>query len=97
MVFLAIVNGGLRERWYKWHMTELGAHQLSTLMAGVLFFGYTGLLGLLWPIATAGQAFVIGGIWLVLTIAFEFCFGRLVMKETWSRLLMDYNLPKGRV
>ena len=97
MAFLAIVNGGLRERWYGRHMTELGAHRLSTLIAGVLFFGYTGFLGLLWPIASAGQAFAIGGIWLVLTVVFEFCLGRLVLKETWSRLLMDYNLPKGRV
>jgi len=97
MVVLAIANGALRERGYGRHMPELRAHQLSTLTAGVLFFGYTGFLGLAWPLASTGQAFVIGGIWLVLTVVFEFSFGRWVMKHTWSRLLMDYNLLKGRV
>jgi hypothetical protein len=97
MVFLAIANGAVRECWYGRRMPELRAHQISTLAAGVLFFASTWLLGLAWPLASAGQAFAIGAIWLVLTIAFEFCFGRLVMKAAWRRLFQDYNLLKGRV
>ncbi|MEW6447103.1 MAG: hypothetical protein AB1426_03305, partial [Bacillota bacterium] len=39
----------------------------------------------------------IGLIWLVLTVAFEFGFGHFVMGHSWSRLLHDYNLLKGRL
>jgi hypothetical protein len=34
--------------------------------------------------------------WLALTVAFEFVFGRLVAKQSWSDLVADYNLARGR-
>jgi|GEM_PF-5379161 len=43
------------------------------------------------------QALLIGIIWLALTVAFEFVFGRLVMRRPWSQLLSDYNVFKGRM
>ena len=38
MVFIAIANGVVREAWYGRHLSELRAHQLSTL-TGVVLFG----------------------------------------------------------
>jgi ABC-type glycerol-3-phosphate transport system permease component len=43
------------------------------------------------------QAIAIGTIWLILTVAFEFFFGRYVGNHPWSRLLADYNLLAGRL
>ena len=40
---------------------------------------------------------VIGMIWTVMTVSFEFAFGHCVMKHPWERLLSDYNLLKGRL
>jgi len=39
---------------------------------------------------------LIGIIWLVLTLAFEFGVGHFVMKKSWNTLLEDYNILKGR-
>ena len=63
----------------------------------MLFAIYTWALSLRWPLASNAQAFVIGAIWVALTIAFEFLFGHFVAKATWRKLAEDYNLLKGRV
>ncbi len=42
------------------------------------------------------DTFYIGLIWFILTIAFEFTFGTLVMGHSISALLRDYNLAAGK-
>lgn len=97
MALIGIVNGILRETTYGKKMPELRAHQLSSLL-GILFFGgYVWLLTARWQIASAAQALAIGFSWLVMTVLFEFAFGRLVDHREWSRLLRDYNLAAGRM
>ena len=97
MPLLAILNAIVREKVYKNAIGELAAHQLSTAILIVLIGIYTWLISLGWRPETAAQAFIIGGVWLVLTVSFEFGFGRLVMKHSWKRLLHDYNILKGCV
>jgi hypothetical protein len=97
LVLVAIINGALREKGYRQFMSELAAHQLSTLIGLILFGVYVLILTRIWRIASSGQAFAIGGIWLALTIGFEFIFGHYVMGHPWSRLLHEYNLLKGRL
>ncbi|HUL52453.1 MAG TPA: hypothetical protein VLT83_03480 [Opitutaceae bacterium] len=97
MVFIAIANGVARDRGYKRYVTELRAHQISTLTGAVLFTIYTWALSLRWPPTSAAQAIAIGVIWFLLTVAFELLFGHFVAKFTWRRLWMDYNLLRGRV
>ena len=97
MVFIAIINGALRESWYGKHLSELQAHQISTV-TGVLLFGvYIWVLMRIWRPESAGQALTIGLVWLGMTVAFEFLFGHYVVKRPWSALLNDYNLVAGRV
>ncbi len=97
MVFLAILNGLLREATYGKHLTELRAHQLSTVTGIVLMAFYiwivTGYLGL----GSSAEAIQVGLLWLGLTLAFEFLFGHYVAGHSWQRLLHDYNLAAGRV
>jgi hypothetical protein len=97
MVLIAILNGAIREGWYGKHVSELQAHQISTV-TGVLLFGvYIWVLIHLWRPASAGQAISIGLLWLGMTVAFEFLFGHYVAKRPWRDLLHDYNLFAGRV
>jgi hypothetical protein len=97
MVFIAVINGAIREGWYGKFLNELQAHQLSTA-TGVLLFGiYIWVLVRLWRPASAGQALIIGLVWLGMTVAFEFLFGHYVAKRPWRDLLHDYNLFAGRV
>jgi len=97
MVFIAIANGILRDQGYKRYMTELRAHQLSTLIGAIVFAIYTWILVRWGPLESDGQSFVIGSIWLLLTVVFELCFGLFVVKFMWRRLAADYNILKGRV
>ena len=97
MPFIGIINGTIREFVYQKYLGELSAHQVSTV-TGILLFGlFVWLISTRWRIQSAGQAVIIGGIWLGLTGAFEFLFGHYVMKHPWSRLLYDYNLLEGRL
>lgn len=96
MMVLAIINGGLRDWGYAPHVGDLRAHQLSTLILVVLFAGYFRLLTAVWPLKSAGQAWRIGGLWLLMTVAFEFGLGRVAGKP-WSELFHAYNLGAGQV
>lgn len=96
-VILAIVNGTLREKVYGPRLSELAAHQLASVIAIVLFGLYLLVLNLFWPLESAHQAVEIGVLWLLLTVIFEFVFGRYVMGHSWRRLFNDYNLAAGRL
>ena len=97
MVFLAIANGALREITYGKRVTALRAHQISTVTAIALFAVYLGFVFHRWPVQSSGQAWAIGLWFLVLTVAFEFGFGRFVAGHSWGQLLLAYNLAAGRV
>lgn len=97
MVAIAIFNGVIRDKFYGQFMSELSAHQLSTLIAIILFGAYIWNFTGIYQIESQKQAFVIGGLWLVMTIIFEFFFGHFAMGHPWDKLFYDYNLIKGRV
>ena len=97
MVLIAIANGVVRQAWYGRHLSELRAHQLSSLTALVLFGFYIRLSLRFFPPASAAQAWAVGVLWLALTVAFEFGFGHFVAGHSWSRLCQDYNLLAGRL
>ena len=73
---IGIANGTLREVAYKDRVGELTAHQISTGSAIALFAGYFELLARRRPLTSAREALEVGVIWLALTVAFEFGFGR---------------------
>ena len=60
MVILAIVNGVIREKFYSQSISELSAHQLSTLIAIILFGIYIFILTGAFQIQSTKQAFAIG-------------------------------------
>jgi hypothetical protein len=97
MVVIAILNGTLRDLWYRAYMGPLPAHQLSTLTLILLFALYIWLVIRRRPPASALQAWAVGLVWLALTIAFEFGFGHYVAGHSWADLLADYDLTAGRL
>jgi hypothetical protein len=97
MVALAIANGLARQSWYGKHLSELRAHQVSTL-TGILLLGtYMWLVIRHWRPESGAQAWAVGFLWLAMTVAFEFLFGHFVAGHSWNRLLADYNLLAGRL
>lgn len=97
MVPIAIVNALIRELVYAPQVSELAAHQISSVTLVALFAVYTWLVNRKWRLESRGQALTVGAVWLVLTPLFEFSFGHYVMGNPWSVLLGDYNLLAGRV
>lgn len=97
LMLVAIANGTLREWLMGPGLTELAAHQLSTL-TGILSTGLAvWLFSRVWPLISPSQAWLVGCCWLLFTLLFEFTFGHFVAGHPWARLLHDYNLAAGRV
>lgn len=97
LVFIAIINGAIRDIVYRDSLGDLAAHQVSTA-TGILLFGlYIWALGLKWELESVRQAVTVGLIWLCLTLAFEFLFFHYAMGHPWSELLDAYNIFEGKV
>jgi uncharacterized membrane protein len=97
MLVIAFANGALRQLTFGKVMPELHAHQLSTAIGSVAMGLFIWAVIRMWPLASGSEALKIGFLWLVLTVAFEFGFGRFVSHRAWSELFRDYNLLAGRV
>jgi hypothetical protein len=97
LALLGVINGILRNALYSDILGELSAHQVSTIVLMILIGLYTWLFSLIWKPENAVQAFLIGLIWFILTVLFEFVFGHYVIGHPWSSLLYDYNIIQGRI
>ena len=97
LALVAIANGLLRQGTYGKVVPELTAHQISTA-TGIVFTGIVvWLWNRTWPLESAGQALIIGAMWLGMTVLFEFGFGHFVAGHSWSHLFADYDLFQGRL
>lgn len=96
MVLLAILNGAARDLWYKKCMSELAAHQISTFSLIILIGIYCCFVIKWLPPNSAKQALIIGIIWAILTLAFEFGFG-IMRGSSWKQLLYAYNFFEGQI
>jgi hypothetical protein len=97
LMAIGILNGILRQAGYSKYVSDLTAHQISTLTGAILMGLYVWWLTGVWKILSPGQAVAIGMIWLGMTVAFEFLFGHYVVGHPWKKLFYDYNLLEGRV
>ena len=97
LAIVAVGNGILRQATYGRYMSDLAAHQVSTVTGILLIGGVVWSLNRHWPIGSASEAWIIGLCWMLMTVVFEFGFGHYVAGHSWSRLFADYNLFAGRV
>lgn len=94
---VAIANGAFREAVLRPRLGEPAGRIISTLMLCALILLIAVLsIGWIGP-ATVGQAFVVGLVWLGLTLAFEFLAGHYLFGDPWEKLLADYNILRGRL
>jgi hypothetical protein len=94
----AIINAIIRNEIYKPLIGDLRAHQLSTIIfiATILIITYF-VFRYSQIELTTQQIYIIGTIWLLATICFEFLAGHYVFGNSWDKLLADYNILKGRI
>ena len=97
-VIAAILNGTFRNAFITPKLGEHAGHIISTvILICVILAGTCLFLANLKIDYTNNILFSIGLLWLILTILFEFVFGHYVMGNSWSTLIADYNILKGRV
>lgn len=94
---VAVGAGALRVKLLTPRLGELRAHQAATLALIPVMFGLTCLWVRAAGLADSPSLPGVGRWWLLLTVAFEFGFGLLVMRLPLRRLLADYNLLRGRL
>ncbi|MFN3755156.1 hypothetical protein [Flavobacterium sp.] len=96
MVVLAIINGTARDLWYKKHINGLAAHQISTVSLIVLLGIYIFFVLKKYPPQSETESLLIGLLWMIMTLAFEFGFG-LYRGNSLTQLLDAYNIMKGQL
>jgi hypothetical protein len=97
MIVIAVLNGIARQHWLLPHLGDHRARQLSTLILIALFGLYIGAVTKLWPLESGRQAALVGAMWLLLTLAFEFLLGRFISGLSWQPMLAEYNLASGNL
>lgn len=95
---LGVLNGVFRGLVIQQYVNDYTAHVLSTLATGLPTFALAMFLYFRWSRDhTARELALVGGLWMTMTVAFEFGFGHYVMGHPWSRLFADYNVFNGRL
>ncbi|MCU0640222.1 MAG: hypothetical protein MUF59_10205 [Candidatus Krumholzibacteria bacterium] len=97
MGVVAILNAGVRNTFITPRLGEHAGHVISTV-TGCSVFLLLIWLALPWirP-ASRRDLWLIGSLWLAMTVAFEFLAGHYLFGNSWERLFADYNVLRGRV
>jgi hypothetical protein len=92
---IGVANGIARRTLYEERAGPTAAHYISTAALLILLGGYMALLAQWRPIPTRRTALLIGGVWAAVTVGFEFALGRLVVGDSWAKLLEQYAFWRG--
>lgn len=91
----AIANGILRDAVLARVLAAAAARALSGVLLSAAILALT-LATYRWLGSPRGPAAVgLGAVWLALTVAFEFAFGRLVAGRSWDELFRAYRFEGG--
>lgn len=97
LLFLAIINGGFREAMLTPRLGEHESHVIGTITLCTAILIVTWLTIDWMRPAKSTDALLIGGGWVLMTVAFEFLVGHYIFRTSWARLLSDYDVLGGRV
>jgi hypothetical protein len=97
IMLAAILNGAVRDLLLVPRLGDVAARAVSSLtLAAVIAFVTWMSLPWIKP-ESAGDAWRIGVMWLVMTLAFEFGAGHYLFGTSWHALIADYNIFAGRL
>ncbi|PVX24346.1 MAG: hypothetical protein CW691_08025 [Candidatus Bathyarchaeum sp.] len=95
---LAIINGIIRNSVYAPKLSEHKGHVISSLIAVAYTLAITYLfVNSISSTVTLADLLMVGAFWLTITVIFEFGFGHYIIGHSWSHLIADYNIIKGRL
>ncbi len=97
LLVLAVLNGTFRQAVLLPRFGDGPAHALSTVLLCILIFTVSWFSVDYLRVETTREAWLVGLLWLGLTVAFEFMAGHYLFGNPWPKLLADYNLARGRI
>lgn len=96
LLLLAMLNGTVRATVLAPRWGEETARRIATLVLLVALTAYVSWWNRRHPIPSDHQAWMVGLAWVVMTVGFEFGFGRVVAGLSWSAMVADYDVTAGR-
>jgi len=97
-VVLAIINGLVRDEYYPNSLSELVKHQISSaIFIFVLLVVMYVFFNKFEAAYRTRDLWLIGTLWVLLTVIFEFVFGYYIMGNDLNVLYADYNIFSGRL
>ena len=97
ILVLAVLNGAFREAVLLPALGKPFALVLSGILLAVLILLVAFVFVPRFGQVGRAQALYLGLLWLILTLAFEFGFGRWVQGRSWSELLRAYTFEDGNL
>ena len=97
MLVVASMNGAFREAFLIPKLGDTAGRAISTLMLSTLVVLLTwATIAWIHP-RSIREAWIIGGCWVALTLAFEFIGGHYLFGKPWGELTQDYDVLRGRI
>jgi hypothetical protein len=96
MAALAIANGAIRDSYYKKYVGASKAKRISTITLLIILGIYIAFVMDKFPVESPIEAWEVGIVWVLMTLAFEFGLGAL-RNVTPEEMLSEYNIFKGRI
>ena len=97
LLVLASANGALRQGVIIPAAGDAAGRAISTLLLSAIILVLTWLTITWIAPRSAGEAWAVAALWVVLTLAFEFLGGHYLFGQSWPQLFEDYNLAAGRI
>jgi hypothetical protein len=97
ILVLASGNGAVRDLVLAPRLGDPLARGISTLvLCGLILLVTWRSIQWIGP-RSRRDALIVGSLWMVLTLAFEFLAGHYLFGKAWAMLLDDYDLSRGRI
>lgn len=95
LIMAESLHGTLREVFLKPYVGDLRARQIGLLTGSVIVLGVAYGFSRWIRADTPRALWLVGAMWVALTLTFELSLGRLVLDYSWSRMLEDYDVTRG--
>ena len=92
---IEVMHGVARASLLEPLIGDFPARQVAVFSGSALVVGIAFLFHSWMRTNSSRECLLIGGIWVLLTIAFEISLGKVVLQLPWSRILEDYDLVNG--
>jgi hypothetical protein len=97
ILVLAILNGALREKLLLPAVGSFAGQLISGTLLCIFIFAMAFFATPWYGPLAARHYLAIGLFWLMLTVVFEFSFGRFMLHKTWAELFAAYTFQGGNI